>query len=117
MGRLGEIDDSRLARPKAFSTLFLRQDESSPTLLLASLSNPDIMLKDGEYPILQPMHRIFKLDDLEHLRGFSGDWIVSAMPEGQGHLWKRMTRLQSEAFDLDKETKENFEKISRKTLL
>ena len=60
----------------------VRKQEDA-TLLLASLSNPDIMLKkDGEYPILQPMHRIFKLEDLEHLRGFSGDWIVSAMPEG-----------------------------------
>ena len=120
VGRLGEIDDSRLARPKAFSTLFLRQDESSPTLLLASLSNPDIMLKkDGEYPILQPMHRIFKLDDLEHLRGFSGDWIVSAMPEGpRAFVEKKDDKITVRGdFDLDKETKENFEKISKKNFV
>tara|TARA_R100001594_G_scaffold71212_2_gene105732 strand:+ start:14166 stop:19481 length:5316 start_codon:yes stop_codon:yes gene_type:complete len=97
----------------------VRKQEDA-TILLASLSNPDIMLKkDGEYPILQPMHRIFKLDDLEHLRGFSGDWIVSAMPEGpRAFVEKKDDKITVRGdFDLDKETKENFEKISKKNFV
>ena len=97
----------------------VRKQEDA-TLLLASLSNPDIMLKkDGDYPILQPMHRIFKLDDLEHLRGFSGDWIVSAMPEGpRAFVEKKDDKITVRGdFDLDKETKENFDKISKKNFV
>ena len=104
--------------PQAFKRLFQKQEDA--TILLASLSNPDIMLKkDGEYPILQPMHRIFKLDDLEHLRGFSGDWIVSAMPEGpRAFVEKKDDKITVRGdFDLDKETKENFEKISKKNFV
>ena len=54
-------------------------------LLLASLTDPDVLVNKGDVktPILQPMHRIFELDDLENLRGFSGDWIVTALPKGQ----------------------------------
>ena len=94
----------------------VRKQEDA-TLLLASLSNPDIMLKkDGEYPILQPMHRIFKLEDLEHLRGFSGDWIVSAMPEGpRAFVEKKDDKITVRGdFDLDDDTKKNFSKISKK---
>ena len=94
----------------------IRKQEDA-TLLLASLSNPDIMLKkDGEYPILQPMHRIFKLEDLEHLRGFSGDWIVSAMPEGpRAFVEKKDDKITVRGdFDLDDDTKKNFSKISKK---
>ena len=52
--------------------------------LLASLTNPDYIRQDMPEgaPSLQAMHRIFELDDLEHLRGFTGDWIVSEFPEG-----------------------------------
>ena len=53
--------------------------------MLASLTNPDVLLKvDMEKPPpLQPMHRIFESKDLEHLKGFSGDWVVTLMPEGE----------------------------------
>ena len=120
MQYLGQIDTSRLIRPAAHSSLFSRADEQDATMLLASLSNPDIMLKkDGEYPILQPMHRIFKLDDLEHLRGFSGDWIVSAMPEGpRAFVEKKDDKITVRGdFDLDDDTKKNFSKISKKNFV
>ena len=103
--------------PKAFNKLFKKQETLDAPILLASLSNPDILLKeDAKYPILQPMHRIFKLEDLEHLRGFTGDWIVSAMPEGprafvQSYKDKVTTRGE---FELDEDTKKNFSKISKK---
>lgn len=120
MQYLGQIDTSRLIRPAAYSGLFSRADEQDAAMLLASLSNPDIMLKkDGEYPILQPMHRIFKLEDLEHLRGFSGDWIVSAMPEGpRAFVEKKDDKITVRGdFDLDDDTKKNFSKISKKNFV
>ena len=101
-------------------TLVRKHDIEDAALLLASLSDPDIMLKkDGDYPILQPMHRIFKLEDMEHLRGFSGDWIVSAMPEGPRAFVERdddKVTVRGD-FDLDKDTKENFTKISKKNFV
>lgn len=120
MQHLGQIDTSNLVRPNAYSVLFKRHGEKDAAMLLASLSNPDIMHKaDGDYPILQAMHRIFTLDDLEHLRGFSGDWIVSAMPEGpRAFVEKKDDKVTVRGdFVLDDETKENFTKITKKDYL
>tara|TARA_R100000234_G_scaffold118797_1_gene100051 strand:+ start:6359 stop:12301 length:5943 start_codon:yes stop_codon:yes gene_type:complete len=82
---------------------------------LADLTNPDIIRKElgKEVPLLQPMHRIFELDDLEHLRGFTGDWIVSVMPEGErGFVKKEDDEVSAKPFTLSKEDKENFKKVS-----
>ena len=82
---------------------------------LADLTNPDIIRKElgKEVPLLQPMHRIFELDDLEHLRGFTGDWIVSVMPEGErGFVKKEDEEIESKPFKLSKEDKENFKKVT-----
>lgn len=82
---------------------------------LADLTNPDIIRKDlgKEVPILQPMHRIFELDDLEDLRGFTGDWIVSHMPEGErGFVKKEDDEVSSKSFSLSDEDKENFKKVT-----
>jgi len=82
---------------------------------LATLTNPDIIRKDiaKEVPILQPMHRIFELDDLEHLRGFTGDWIVSVMPEGErGFVKKEDDEVTSTNFTLSDEDKSNFKKVT-----
>jgi hypothetical protein len=58
---------------------------------LASLTNNDILLKfnSEKPPALRPMHRIFKVEDLEHIKGFTGDWVVSIMPEGERHFIRR----------------------------
>ncbi len=82
---------------------------------LADLTNPDIIRKElgKKVPTLQPMHRIFDLDDLEHLRGFTGDWIVSAMPEGErGFVEKEDDEVSSETFDLSDEDKDNFKQVT-----
>ena len=82
---------------------------------LADLTNPDILRKElgSEVPILQPMHRIFELHDLEELRGFTGDWIVSHMPEGErGFVKKEDDEVSSKTFDLSDEDKENFKKVT-----
>jgi len=82
---------------------------------LADLTNPDLIRKDlgPEVPILQPMHRIFEISDLEHLRGFSGDWVVSHMPEGQrGFVKKEDDKVESETFALSDEDKKNFKEVT-----
>ena len=35
-----------------------------------------------EIPLIEPMHRIFELDDMSQLRGFTGEWVVSVHREG-----------------------------------
>ena len=94
------------------------QDHHSATkseVNLANLTNPDIIKKElgKKVPTLQPMHRIFDLDDLEHLRGFTGDWIVSAMPEGErGFVEKEDDEVSSETFELSEEDKDNFKQVT-----
>jgi len=119
-GSLGKHNATGFDEPPAMNRLMKKHDTTDAALLLASLSNPDIMLKaDGDYPILQPMHRIFKLEDMEHLRGFSGDWIVSAMPEGPRCFVERKGKKVSAKGDieLDDDTKKNFTKISKKNFV
>ena len=84
--------------------------------LLASLTNPDFIRKDMPegVPSLQAMHRIFELDDLEHLKGFTGDWIVSDFPEGpRFFVTKKDGDIESKA-DLSDEEKAAFKKVSDK---
>ena len=52
--------------------------------VLVALMNPDALLKKdtAKPPPILPMHRIFSLKDFDSLRGFSGDWVVSAFYEG-----------------------------------
>lgn len=88
---------------------------SKSEINLAALTNPDIIRKElgKDIPLLQPMHRIFELDDLEQLRGFTGDWIVSVLPEGErGFVKKEGEDVSSDSFKLNKEDKENFQKVS-----
>ena len=95
-----EVEDTlpQVLRPDIMGRVPIRGDMGARILtnsdgptLLASLTNPDVLLKiDAEKPpSIQPMHRIFELDDLEHLRGFTGDWMVTLMPEGKRHFVRR----------------------------
>ena len=34
-------------------------------------------------PLIEPMHRIFDIDDLQQLRGFTGEWVVSIHKDGK----------------------------------
>ncbi|MEK9698313.1 MAG: hypothetical protein VW270_21265, partial [Candidatus Poseidoniales archaeon] len=60
---------------------------SEMTELITSLLDPDVLLSKSDdakwSPAVRPMHRIFDLADLEHLRGFSGSWVVSKWYDGQ----------------------------------
>ena len=87
--------------------------------LLASLTNPDYIRKDMPegLPSLQPMHRIFDVDDLEHLRGFTGDWVVSDYPEGERmFVTKKDDDVESKG-SLTDEEKKAFKQVSDKDFL
>ena len=51
------------------------------------LTDVDLLLKEedrdkGKPVPVKAMHRIFSIEDLEFLRGFSDDWVVSSWPSG-----------------------------------
>lgn len=111
--------ERQAAHTKPTSTGLTRHQGSTNVvkseLGLADLTNPDILRKElgPKVPLLQPMHRIFKLEDLEHLRGFTGDWIVSHMPEGErGFVEKDDDDDITSTFSLSDEDKENFQKVT-----
>ena len=59
-------------------------------LSLDIFTDVDLLLKESsEPPPVKPMHRIFSLDDLGYLRGFSGDWVVSSWPRGERLIIKK----------------------------
>jgi len=97
---------------------------SEMTELITSLLDPDVLLSKSDdakwSPPVRPMHRIFELSDLEHLRGFSGSWVVSKWYNG-----KRIVIVRSDdeitAYDengrkkgLRKATKEALDKMNDK---
>ena len=64
------------------------QGDQNIMLSLDALTDTDLIYKsdkkdDGQPVPIKAMHRIFDLSDLEHLRGFSGDWVASAWPRGE----------------------------------
>ena len=97
---------------------------SEMTDLITSMLDPDVLLSKGDdakwSPPVRPMHRIFEMGDLEHLRGFSGSWVVSKWYNG-----KRIVIVRSDdeitAYDengrkkgLRKATKEALDKMNDK---
>ena len=51
---------------------------------LSVILDDSIIRKDeGRPPPVKFMHRIFDVDDMEHLRGFTGDWVLSHYPQGE----------------------------------
>jgi len=66
------------------------EDQRGDNMLtsLDVLTDTDLFFKsekkdDGTPTPVKAMHRIFSLKDLDHLRGFSGDWVASAWPRGE----------------------------------
>ena len=42
-----------------------------------------------EMPLIEPLHKIFKVSDIEQLRGFTGEWVVSVQEDGKRLKVKR----------------------------
>ena len=97
---------------------------SEMTDIISSLLDPDVLLTKSDdaswSPPIRPMHRIFDMKDIEHLKGFSGSWVVSKWYDGQRLI---LVRNDDEVIaynedgkkkGLRKATKEALEKINKK---
>jgi len=63
-------------------TFNLSEDDIPVSTLLKSLTDPDILKEKSTIKPIKAAHRIFSFDDMKHLRGFSGDWVVSSWFDG-----------------------------------
>lgn len=91
---------------------------------LTALMDPDALLKnDGKKPMpILPMHRIFSLKDFDSLRGFSGEWAASMLPEGERFIVRRksgrVTAYNTEGdIALTSEDKTQFRALTEKNYL
>lgn len=60
----------------------LSEDDIPVSTLLKALTNPDIIKENAAIKPIKAAHRIFEYDDMEQLRGFSGDWVLSSWYDG-----------------------------------
>lgn len=71
-------------------TTFQNQAASANDLTDPKLASSDVLIDDslifkdeGRPPPVKFMHRIFSLEDMQHLRGFTGDWVITLYPQGE----------------------------------
>ena len=104
------------------------QTQSAPyqTNPITGISNADDMDNIGkadlpkEVPLIDPLHRIFDLDDLNQLRGFTGEWVVSTLVEGtRCKVIKKNNRITSfdekgKEIPIDDDIKDSLKLICKK---
>ena len=72
----------------------------------------------GDASPIKAAHRIFDLSDIEHLRGFSGSWVVSAWPEGQRiRITREDDKVTTTGASLPDALKEEVKKINKKNFI
>jgi len=76
----------------------------SSHLLDVALDDTLIIKDDGKPQPVKFMHRIFDLEDLKHLRGFVGDWVISLYPQGE-HIIATKKGKKMTAYGADGEIK------------
>tara|TARA_R110002020_G_scaffold118792_6_gene271401 strand:- start:31002 stop:36584 length:5583 start_codon:yes stop_codon:yes gene_type:complete len=76
-------ETQKLSEDGTSAAFQLSEDEPAVSDILKALTNPDL-LKDDDARVkpVKAAHRIFDLDDLKELRGFSDDWVVSTWLKG-----------------------------------
>lgn len=74
----------------------------SSHLLDVALDDTLIIKDDGKPQPIKFMHRIFELSDLQHLRGFVGDWVISLYPHGE-HVIVSKDKKGMTAYNVDGE--------------
>ena len=63
-----------------------------------------LIKEDGKPQPVKFMHRIFDLDDMQHLRGFTGDWVITLYPQGE-HVIATKDKKGMTAYGVDGEVK------------
>ena len=83
-------------------------DESLRTysshILDVALDDTLLIKEDGKPQPVKFMHRIFDLEDMKHLRGFTGDWVISLYPQGE-HVIVSKDKKGMTAYGIDGEVK------------
>ena len=69
-----------------------------------ALDDTLIIKDDGKPQPVKFMHRIFDLEDMQHLRGFTGDWVISLYPQGE-HVIATKKDKKISAYSADGEVK------------
>jgi len=73
-----------------------------------------------EVPLIDPLHRIFDLDDLNQLRGFTGEWVVSTLVDGtRCKVVKKNNRIiifdeKGKKIPLDDDVKDSLKLVCKK---
>jgi len=73
-----------------------------------------------EMPLIEPLHKIFKITDIEQLRGFTGEWVASIQEDGKRLKVKRtgnritLTDGNAQRVDSYSEMDKYFRKITSK---
>lgn len=98
VSRDATLDVNPMLQPHTFGldnsmgqqTPFQTQAASANDLTDLILASSDVLLDDslifkdeGRPPPVKFMHRIFSLQDMQHLRGFTGDWVLTLYPQGE----------------------------------
>ena len=95
----------------------------SPTTGLAQvddLSNLSKAELPKELPLIDPLHRIFEIEDMEELRGFTGEWVISKYHDGQRVKIKRksgridITDEDGEKVGVDDEMRAGLRKVCQR---
>jgi hypothetical protein len=92
-------------------TVFQNQAASANDLTDLKLASSDVLIDDslifkdeGRPPPVKFMHRIFSLEDMQHLRGFTGDWVLTLYPQGE-HVIATKKGKKFTAYGADGEVK------------
>ena len=70
-----------------------------------------------ELPLIDPLHRIFEIEDMEQLRGFTGEWVISKYHDGKRVKVKRkgkridITDEDGEKVGVDDEIRASLRKV------
>ena len=93
------------------TTQFQQQAQSANDLTELKLASSDVVIddslfnkEDGRPAPVKFMHRIFDLDDMQHLRGFTGDWVITLYPQGE-HVIATKKDKKLTAYGADGEVK------------
>ena len=112
------LDIPRAMRTGRYANIAMHSKEMHKSLeMLLSMTDSDILIK-ADQPFMKPMHRIFELKDLDELKGFTGDWVVSAWHQGERMFVKKLSdeisaRGEDGDIELPDEVVEAFKKVSK----